>query len=111
MAKIIKALQDRIREALRRAALKPVPWGLVPIGDNATPAATPGAVRAAGAIAALPPVGRLPARTGAGRAQVPQVRVWIGERELTDIVRVEIDGAIDEADAALARQLYTRGVG
>ncbi|MFC0041004.1 phage tail tape measure protein [Actinomadura rayongensis] len=63
---------------------------------------------AARALAALPrPGARTPGSSSAGRsAPPPEIRVFIGDRELTDIVRVEIDAADDE----LSRQLYTRGV-
>ena len=70
--------------------------------------ATPHVVQAAAAMAAAPRT--LDRTTGPaarpGPAAPPSVRVFIGDRELTDIVRTEID----TADADLARQLYTRGV-
>jgi tape measure domain-containing protein len=71
--------------------------------DAARTMAAGAALAARTATAALPARGTLPgAATGALTAPgVPSVRVYIGDRELTDLVRVEIDSV----NAATARSL------
>ncbi|WP_242883973.1 phage tail tape measure protein [Actinomadura litoris] len=68
--------------------------------------ATPAVVQAAAAMTAAPRTLASPPAARTAPAAPPTVRVFIGDRELTDIVRTEID----TADADLVRQLYTRGV-
>jgi hypothetical protein len=63
------------------------------------------------ALLALNETGRWPAAGGGSAGGgAPSVRVFIGQRELTDIVRVEVDSGMDRHDAELDR-MVTQGTG